>query len=78
VVLQSCSLDEEKFLIVNRLLLKVRLPDGPESFLGLSNVGLPPLPPDTDLDEFLTGPDVLMVRIAGGATWPALWDVAFD
>ena len=33
---------------------------------------------DTDLDEFLTGPDVLMVRIAGGATWPALWDVAFD
>lgn len=61
-----------------RLLLKIRLPDGPESFLGPASVVLPPLPPDTDLDEFLTGPDVLMVRIAGGATWPASWDVAFD
>ena len=60
-----------------RLLLKVRLL-GPEGFLDTTNVGLPPLPPDTDLDEFLTGPNVLMVRIAGGATWPASWNVAFN
>ena len=59
-----------------RLLLKVRLP-GDEGFLDATNVALPPLPPDTDLDEFLTGPNVLMVRIAGGANWPAAWDVAF-
>jgi hypothetical protein len=61
-----------------RLLIKVRLLDGKEGLLNASNVGLPPLPPDTDLDEFLTGPGVLMVRIEGGATWPASWDVAFD
>jgi hypothetical protein len=61
-----------------RLLIKVRLPNGTESFLGPINVVLPPLPPDTDLDENLTGPDVLMVRIAGGAVWPASWDVAFN
>ena len=58
-----------------RLLLKVSLPG--EGFLDATNVGLPPLPEDTDLDEFLTGPDVLMVRIAGGTTWPDSWDVAF-
>ncbi len=60
-----------------RLLLKVRLP-GPEGFLDASNLGMPSLPMDTDLDEFLTGPDVLMVRIAGGPNWPAAWDVAFN
>lgn len=61
-----------------RLLLKIRLPGGPEGFLDATNVGLPPLPPDTDLDEFLSGPNVLMVRVAGGAAWPAAWNVAFD
>ncbi len=61
-----------------RLLLKVRLPGGEEGFLNAFNVGLPPLPPDTDLDEYLTGPNVLMVRIAGGTTWPPSWNVAFD
>lgn len=59
-----------------RLLLKVQLPGGPEGYLDASNVGLPPLPADTDLDEFLTGPGVLMVRLAGGANWPPSWDVA--
>jgi len=61
-----------------RLLLKVSLPGGAEGFLDDTNVFLPPLPSDTDLDEFLTGPNVLMVRIAGGNTWPVSWDVAFD
>jgi hypothetical protein len=61
-----------------RLLIKVRLPDGEKSYLGPSNVILQPLPPDSDLDEFLTGPDILMVRISGGATWPANGDIAFD
>ena len=61
-----------------RLLFKVKLPYGDESALNAVTVGLPPLPMDTDLDEFLTGPDVLMVRVAGGADWPAIWDVAFD
>ncbi len=59
-----------------RVLLKVSLPG--EGFLDATNVGLPQLPEDTDLDEFLTGPDVLMVRIAGGTTWPDSWDVAFN
>ena len=60
-----------------RLLLKVQLP-GPEGFLDASNLGMPSLPMDTDLDEFLTGPDVLMVRIAGGSNGPAAWEVAFN
>ncbi len=58
-----------------RLLLKVRLP-GPEPYLDASNMGLPPLPPDTDLDARLTGPGVLVVRVAGGSHWPANWEVA--
>ncbi|MFV2051754.1 DNRLRE domain-containing protein [Aliiroseovarius sp. YM-037] len=60
-----------------RLLLKLRFKEG-EGFLDDTNLALPALPPDTDLDEQLTGPNVLMVRIAGGADWPVSWDVAFD
>lgn len=59
-----------------RLLLKLAVPV--EGYLDATNVGLPALPPETDLDEQLDGPGVLMVRVAGGANWPASWDVAFD
>lgn len=58
-----------------RLMLKVRLP-GPEPHLDANNVSLPPLPNDTDLDEYLVGPNVLVVRVAGGNDWPAAWGVA--
>lgn len=60
-----------------RLLLKVKFREG-EGYLDDTNVILPPLPDDTDLDEFLAGPDVLMLRIEGGNTWPASWNVAFN
>ncbi len=60
-----------------RLLLRIQLP-GPKGFLNSGNLGLPPLPKKTDLDEFLSGPNVLMVRIAGVTDWPTYWDVAFN
>lgn len=60
-----------------RLLLKVKLP-GAEGYLDDTNVILPALPAESDLDEQLSGPDVLMVRVAGGADWPAAWEVSFN
>ena len=74
------SRTEEDMDHAPRLLVVVHIPDvgGEPGFLDGTNVVLPPLADDTDLNEFLDGPDVLMVRLANGPDWPASWDVAMN
>ena len=60
-----------------RLLLKLRLPEA-DPVLSAGTVVLPPLPPETDLDETLPAGEVLVMRVAGGTDWPAEWRVAVD
>ncbi len=52
-----------------RLLLKVHLPQGTTA----SDIKLPPLPADTDLD--FGGQEVLMMLYQGGREWPDEWEV---
>ncbi|MCG2634485.1 MAG: DNRLRE domain-containing protein [Gammaproteobacteria bacterium] len=69
------SRTETDFGNAPRLLLKVTTELGLNLGTPDSAVALPPLDVDTDLDEYLTGP-VLMVRIAPGPDWPPAWDLA--
>lgn len=62
-----------------RLLLRVYS----EVPLNSTTITMPPLPDDTDLNEFLTSnlanwPDIVMVKIAPGQNWPADWEVSFQ
>lgn len=52
-----------------RLLLQVRLPEGRTS----ADISLPTIPVDNDLP--FDGQSISMLRIAGGADWPASWSV---